>query len=173
MVFNNTFTAAANANAAYKACIISAEQLIQSLWTNNITLNLTFDAQNNGATGNLASNSWASWVTVTYAQLKAALPAFDSLPTSDPNGNNTAYWHLPEAYARMLGLSGSTFTPDDTVTLNTGYSWSYGQDVTNTIIHEISEGAMGRVGGLGDQNSVWSTLDLFRFSAPGVRDFTD
>ena len=43
----------------------------------------------------------------------------------------------------------------------------------NAIEHEITEGGMGRVGGLGDQNSVWSTMDLFRYSAPGVRDFTD
>ena len=32
---------------------------------------------------------------------------------------------------------------------------------------------MGRLGGLGDQNNVWSTMDLFRYSAPGVADYTN
>jgi hypothetical protein len=62
---------------------------------------------------------------------------------------------------------------DDTITLNTSYAWTYGQDVVNTLEHEISEGGMGRVGGLGDQNNAFSTMDLFRFSAAGVRDLTD
>jgi len=60
-----------------------------------------------------------------------------------------------------------------TVTLNSFYAFSYGQDVINAVEHEITEGAMGRVGGLGDQDSAWSTMDLFRYSAPGIRDFTD
>jgi len=73
----------------------------------------------------------------------------------------------------MLGLNSSTPTIDDSVTLNTYYSWTFGQDVINGLIHEISEGGLGRVGGLGDQNGVWSTMDLFRYSASGVPDYTD
>ena len=68
--------------------------------------------------------------------------------------------------ARLPGI-------DDTITLNTSYKWNYGQDVVNTIVHEISEGAIGRVGGLGDQNGVWSTMDLFRFNSSGQHDYTD
>ena len=90
---------------------------------------------------------------------------------TDPTGGHT--WYLPVAYARMLGLGSSALSTDDTVTLNSSYNWSFGQDVTSILEHEISEGVMGRVGGLGDQNGVWSTMDLFRFSSPGVRDFTD
>jgi hypothetical protein len=73
----------------------------------------------------------------------------------------------------MLGLTNYTPAADQTITLNTYYDWSYGQDVINAVEHEITEGGMGRVGGLGDQNSSWSVMDLFRYSAPGVRDFTD
>ena len=73
----------------------------------------------------------------------------------------------------MLGLSSYAPSVDDTVTLNTFYNWSYGQDVINAVVHEISEGAMGRVGGLGDQNSAWSTMDLFRYSSQSVTDYTD
>jgi autotransporter passenger strand-loop-strand repeat protein len=174
--FNNTFES--SVTASFKAAIIAAEKELAGLWTNSVTLNLDFNAANNGNNGDLASNSWTSWVYVTYAQLKAVLGSRDFLPSADPNpagsGNpNATDWALPEAYARMLGLSTGTPTFDDTLTLNTFYQWFYGQDVINTIEHEISEGAMGRVGGLGDQNSVWSAMDLFRFTSAGAPDYSD
>jgi hypothetical protein len=59
------------------------------------------------------------------------------------------------------------------VTLNTSYNWSFGQDVVNGVEHELSEGGLGRVGGLGDQNGAWSAMDLFRYSAANVHDYTD
>lgn len=181
--FNNIF--GVGVTPAYERCIISAEQTIESHWTAAapITLNLEFIGENAGSTGFLAQNSWPFWVTVTYAQLKSALAshaigtyavdAVDALPATDPNPAGGADWYLPEAYARMLGLSSITAAIDDTITLNTSYNFSYGQDVINALTHEISEGAMGRVGGLGDQNGVWSTMDLFRFNASGVPDYTD
>ncbi len=183
IVFSNSYTA--NVTQQYKNNILAAEQDIASRWSNSITLNLKFDAQALGTNGTfLASNSWPTFVNVSYATLKAALTSHDgsnpdaqaavaSLPAADPNPRGGLDWSLPEAYSRMLGLSQSAPATDDTVTLNTSYNWSYGQDVVGTIEHEITEGAMGRVGGLGDQNGVWSTMDLFRYSASGVRDFTD
>jgi len=68
----------------------------------------------------------------------------------------------------MLGLAGANIAPS--ITLNTSYGWSSGQDAINTLEHEISE-AMGRIGGLGDQNDVWSTMDLFRYSSAQVPDY--
>ena len=53
--------------------------------------------------------------------------------------------------------------------MNTSYNWSYGQDVINTVEHELSEGGLGRLGGLGDQNSFWSVIDLFRYNPRGRR----
>ena len=73
----------------------------------------------------------------------------------------------------MLGLTPTTQNPDDIVILNTSYNWSYGQDVINTVEHEISEGGMGRIGGLGDQNGFWSVMDLFRYNASGLADYSD
>jgi len=169
LVFVNTYTA--NCTSQYISCIVAAEQTLESLWTNSVTFNITFDEQAAGNNGDLAYNNWPSHVTVSYAQLKSALPASDALPSTDPTGGHN--WSLPEAYARMLGLSSSAPSVDDTVVLNSSYFSNFGQDVINTIEHEISEGAMGRVGGLGDQNSAWSTMDLFRYSAPGVPDYTD
>ena len=181
IVFNNTFEA--SVTAPFKANILAAEQQIARLWTNSITLNLDFKDVNQGNNGFLAFNNWPSFVDVSYATLRAALAehassvfaadAVVALPNVDPNPAGGNDWALPEAYARMLGLSTSTPTFDDTVTINTFYNWSNGQDVTNAVEHEISEGGMGRVGGLGDQNGVWSTMDLFRFNASGQPDYTD
>jgi hypothetical protein len=181
LVFHNTFES--SVTTAYMNNIITAEQTLAGLWTNSVTLNMDFKGAAQGRNGDLATNSWSSFVNVTYAQLKSALTAHNfssfsaaaiaSLPATDPNPASGADWALPVAYARMLGLTTLTPAIDDTITLNTSYSWSYGPDVVNTLEHEISEGGMGRVGGLGDQNGVWSTMDLFRYSAAGIRDYTD
>jgi hypothetical protein len=178
--FANTFTGVVT--QAYKNCVLSAEQDLASHWSNNITLNVQFEEQAQGQSGDLASNSWF-FDNVSYTALKGALASLSttenntllqkavaSLPSADPTGG--AGFDLPEAYAHMLGLYSGTENPD-TITLNTSYGWSFGQDVTSTLEHEISEGAMGRVGGLGDQNSVWDTMDLFRFNVSGQRDYTD
>ena len=175
IVFVNTFNASANANPAYKSAIIAAEQEIASSWSNSITLRLDFDTNTAGQNGTLASNNWPSGTSVSYATLRSALSSHasgDTMPTSDPNPAGGNDWYLPEAYARMLGLSSSTPTYDDTIVLNTSYNWTYGQDVIDAIEHEITEGAMGRIGGLGYQNSVWSTMDLFRYSAANTHYYT-
>jgi hypothetical protein len=175
LVFVNTYES--SCTAAFEACIVSAEDELESLFTNSVTLNVTFQEQSSPGSGDALTNNW-SFVDVSYANLKAKLHSLDPLdvlPATDPNPAGGNDWALPEAYARMLGLSSSTPSTDDTVTLNTADTGldDFGQDVINGVIHELSEGAMGRVGGLGDQNGVWSTMDLFRYTAAGVPDYTD
>ncbi|MBR0934760.1 hypothetical protein [Bradyrhizobium jicamae] len=184
--FSNTY---ANTDTSdFISAVVSAEQTIEKLWTapSPITLNVTFNESNEGNNGFLANNSFFT-TDVTYAQLKAALAvhanasvyaqdAYSTLPTNDPNTSvNGGDFSLPMGYAQMLGLASSNSTV--TVTLNSYYYSGdpnlSGQDVINSIVHELTEGTMGRVGGLGDQNSFWSTMDLFRFNSSGVRDYTD
>ena len=182
IVFNNTF--ASGLTQAYINCALAAEQTIASQWNNAVTINVSFTAQAEGLNGELASNGF--YVdSVSYATLKSALTSLASrepgdtylqqavahLPSSDPSGG--AGFDLALPYARMLGLTTVSESPDDIVTLNTSYNWSYGQDVINALTHEISEGGMGRIGGLGDQNSSWSVMDLFRYNSSGVPDYTD
>jgi hypothetical protein len=175
LVFVNTYES--SCTAAFEACIVAAEEELESLFTNSVTLNVTFQEQSSPGSGDALTNNW-SFVDVSYAALKAKLHSLDPLdvlPATDPNPAGGNDWALPEAYARMLGLSSSTPSMDDTVTLNTADTGldDFGQDVINGVIHELSEGAMGRVGGLGDQNGVWSTMDLFRYTAAGAPDYTD
>ncbi len=184
IVFNNTYTA--NVTQPYKNSILAAEQDIATHWTNSIALNVTFDAQAPGTNGTLASNRFGLVEGISYATLKSELAAHAtsadaqaavaSLPATDPSGGTG--WSLPVAYARLLQISQSTPTTDDTVTLNTSYNWTFGQDVIATVEHELTEGGMGRIGALGKNtdnagHTLWSTMDLFRYSASGVRDFTD
>ena len=97
----------------------------------------------------------------------------DVLPASDPSGGGN--WDVPEAYARMLGLTTATGSPDLTVSLNTYYSWDFGQDVINGLTHEMSEGGMGRIGNLGPKGagSNWGPMDLFRYNAAGQADYSN
>src|ERR1700683_3589407 len=150
ITFVNTFDP--GCTTAYINCLISAENALSSLWSNTVTLNMGFNAQPEGQNGDLASNSFFV-VNESYAQLKSALASHEfssyaqsavaSLPASDPS--NGAGFDLPVGYAQMLGFSTGGATNLDTVTLNTSYGWSYGQDVISTVEHEISEGAMGRI----------------------------
>ena len=182
IVFNDTFDA--SVSQAYKNCILSAEQTIATEWTNSVTINEEFSARAQGLNGELASNQF--YVDgVSYATLKSTLvtlaaqepndfylqQAVAHLSSTDPSAG--AGFELALPYARMLGLTSTTQNPDDIVTLNTSYNWSYGQDVINTVEHEISEGGMGRIGGLGDQNGFWSVMDLFRYNSSGVADYSD
>jgi hypothetical protein len=184
IVFHNTYTA--NVTQAYRNDILAAEQDIASHWTNSVTINVTFDAQAKGQNGNLASNGFGLLEGISYATLKNALAAhansadaraaIASLPANDPSGG--VGWSLPIAYARMLGITSFAPATDATVVLNTSYNWSYGQDVVAAVEHELSEGGMGRIGALGKNtdnagHTLWSTMDLFRYSASGVRDYSD
>ncbi len=182
IVFDNTFDA--SVTQAYENCILAAEQNLASECTNSVTINEEFTAQAEGKNGDLASNDFYVF-GFSYATLKGALTTLAShdpsnsylqqavahLPSADPSGG--AGFELALPYARMLGLTSVSENPDDIVTLNTSYNWSYGQDVINTVEHEISEGGMGRIGGLGDQNSFWSVMDLFRYNSSGVPDYSD
>jgi hypothetical protein len=175
LVFVNNYDA--TCTAAYENCIVAAEKTLESLFTNSVTVNVAFTQQVTGPTQqnpnpNALSNSWPNSTKVSYATLAGALPASDALPATDPNTQGGNDWSLPEAYARMLGLNSSTPSTDDTVTLNTFYKWSYGQDVINGVIHELSEGIMGRTGSL-NPNGNWSTMDLFHYSSPGVHDYNN
>jgi hypothetical protein len=122
MIFKNTFDS--SCSQSFINCVDTAENFLRSEFNNSISLNLNFTTKAEGQNGNLASNSWSSWTTVSYAQLKGALTSHGStaladLPASDPNSKGGNDWYLPEAYARMLGLNSSTPAVDDTLTLNT------------------------------------------------------
>ena len=194
LFFANTyaFDTTTTLGQEFVKCIVAAEQTFEYLWTTPAYITLTFGLADLGGFNDgfitLADNQASGTVNVTYSQLKGALAAQEdlgnnpygqiaaqNLSATNPAAGN-AEWTLPEAYARMLGLSSATHpTTDDTITINSNSATglSFDQNVTNVLEHEISEQAMGRLGGLGDQNGIWSTMDLFRYSSAGTLDDTD
>ncbi|MFC3067977.1 NF038122 family metalloprotease [Phenylobacterium soli] len=168
----------ASVTAAYRSAIIAAEHELQSHFTNQVTIGVNFALAPLSA--NSAATNGFNTLTFSYANLAAALRthaassddalAVNGLPSVDPSGG--AGFAIPVTQARILGLAAQANSDDVDVTLNSNLTWSFGQDAIGAIEHEITEGGFGRVASLGLQGSHWQALDLFRFTAAGVRDYT-
>ena len=177
LVFINTYGSAVT--AAFKAAIITAENFFQSHFTGSAILSMSFDLQSISDQFS-GQNFYFPLFHVSYSSLVSALrahattadqlAAVSSLPVNDPS--NGAGFSVPVGMARNLGLAGAGTSTDDSIVLNSNMSWNFGADAVGVLEHEISEGALGRVGGLGVQNGTWGPMDLFRYSAPGQRDYT-
>jgi len=177
LVFNNSY--GTNVSAAYRTAVIAAENFFQSHFTNAVTLNMSFDFL--PLSGFTATNNWFSQ-TVGYTSLVTALrahattaddfAAIASLPGTDPSGGRG--FSVANGMARILGLaSPANGGVDDKVILNSNMPFTFGQDALGAIEHEISEGAMGRIGGLGFLNGGnWGPMDLLRYTAGGQHDYT-
>jgi Ca2+-binding RTX toxin-like protein len=176
LVFVNYY--GAGVTEAYRGAIIAAETFLESHFTNSVTVGVSFDLQSLGATFS-GENSFSA-VPVSYATLTAALRAnattaddllaVNGLPAADPS--NGAGFSIPTTEARILGLAAQSNTIDDKVVLNSDLNFTFGQDAIGVLLHEITEGVFGRTSSLGFNGARFAPLDLFRFTAGGVRDFT-
>jgi Ca2+-binding RTX toxin-like protein len=176
LVFVNSYDG--NVSAQYRSAVITAENYLQSQFTNSVTVDITFSFSALGS-GVAAQNSFST-LDVSYAALTAALRAHattaddqlavNGLPAFDPSNGAGFGIAFPEAV--ILGLASSATAHPVQVTLNSSLPWSFGQDAVGALEHEITEGAFGRLGGLGFSGTQWGILDLFRFTATGARDYT-
>jgi hypothetical protein len=180
LVFNNTY--GSGVNATFHTTILAAENFLQSHFANAVTLNVSFDAQPLPLSV-AGENSFSSSAVhhVSYAVLSSALrthatsaddvAAVAALPAADPTQGQG--FTVPVGMARILGLAGpGNGGIDDSITLNSSLSFTYGADALGVIEHEVTEGGMGRIGGLGIPSGTWGPMDLFRFTASGQRDYT-
>ena len=189
LVFVNTYLS--GVTDAYRTAVLYAEHELQSHFSNNVTITVSFGFANLGSNF-LAQNFFHNQVQATYANLRSGLQAHattaddfsavGSLPATDPS--NGGGFLVGGGMARLLGLPGATTgsLPDVQLVLGSAFTWNFdpnnrgaanGYDAIGAIEHEISEGGFGRVGGLGDQNNTWGPMDLFRYSSVGHRDYTD
>jgi FG-GAP-like repeat len=178
----------------FDTAVNAVVQFYDQEFTNNITVNVTFAWGSLGA-GAIAQNDFY-YDTYSYATIVSALQATQSsaddiaayatLPANDPTGGNG--YMVTAAQARVLGLPFGSTPFDDFVTLNSDFGASgYTFDPNNRAVpgkfdtigaleHEVSEGVFGRIGNLGlavnGQSGLYTPLDLFRYSSPGVRDFS-
>jgi hypothetical protein len=191
LTFNTTYNDAdintyfgSNAGA-YKTDIGIAESAFTSVFSDPITINITFGATN---TGLGASSTFLNFYT--GSQIKTAATA-DATSSSDQTSVNaggslnsgppsTSLW-VTTANAKALGLASASNASDGTVTINGTIGLFYGTtpgagDTSNyglisVLEHEISE-VMGRIGISGGNVTApnqYSLLDAFSYSAPGTR----
>src|SRR5258706_10407076 len=162
LVFINYYDPAVS--DAYRGAILAAENFLQSHFTDQVTLNVTFGFS--PLSGSFAAQNNFSQVNVSYSRLMGALAshavtaddqiAVAGLPTSDPSGG--VGFAVPIAQAVALGLSAQSNSDNDHVVLNSNLAWSFGQDAVGVILHEITGGGFGRTASPGFQGR-WQGLD--------------
>jgi len=180
--FDSSITGDPN-GAAMMTAINAAIQVLQSNLTDNVTVNITFVADENVGLGQ--SSTYGG--EYSYADFLAALHnkstsvndalALGRLPNSptDPVIGGTQI-HLTTAQARLLGLDGYN-GQDSTVSLKMSLmnltrppADPNKYDLQQVVEHEMDE-VLGISSGLPGTSVVWP-VDLFRYTTNRVRTFT-
>jgi hypothetical protein len=185
LTYDSSITGLSNA-APVESAINLAAQVLETLYTNNITVNITaFFSSSVGLgesstqeTGNPSYVQVTNFLRATRTTL-ADSNAVASLPSSDPTGGGK--WWIPDAEAKafggVFGISANgnnedgevLFASTVTYALNPTNRGVAGQfDLTSVAEHEITE-VLGRSYGLNYQSQGFVPYDLFRFTSSGTR----
>ena len=194
-VINITYdSSVSSAPAAFTTAISSAVQYLESQFSDAVSININVGFGEVNGTSLGSGQLGASYYYLnrySFSQLTGALiadaktttdaTAVASLPTTDPTSG--AYW-VSTADAKALSLSGASSAPDGYVGFSSSYAFDYNNadgvtsgtyDFFGTALHELTE-VMGRAmltgGTIGSTPNGYYGLDLFHYSAPGVRDFS-
>jgi hypothetical protein len=187
LVFNITYdpSVTSQPNAAQiEASYGVATQALSSLFTNNITLNITIIWGNTGlgeSSSDLIGNP--SYVQLVNALKAARTTAADtnavaSLPVADPTVSQT--WWIPNAEAKALTQIATLFginpndpnTQEGNITFANSVTWAFSPtnravggayDFIAVAEHETTE-VMGRISSLGQVGNGYIPYDLFRFT---------
>ena len=179
-----------SAPAAYKQAVETAAGYYSRIFSNNEVINIDVGwGEVEGMpinSGDLAEGVRPG-IYRTYAQIVSGLDADAShsslqaladstLPATDPL--HARFYYVPYAEAKTLGEISSTGTEiDGYIGMSNTTSLDFAQptaagyfDAVGALEHEISA-VMGRVGAVGSAYGagLYTPLDLFRYSAPGVR----
>ena len=191
MTINLTFTAAFNTDfgansAAAQASATAAAAIFTNAFVDPIAINISMTAVTGTGTLGMSSTPIAN---VSYTSLRTAVVndaksaddttatgAGGSVAASDPGGGDL--WWVTRAQEKALGLIATDGANDGTITVGTGFSYSFsgavgpGQiDLTDVFAHEISE-IMGRIGisggNVGGSPSL-TLLDEFSYTGAATR----
>jgi len=197
---NPTFTAGfvtnfgANAIAAENA-FNAAAAIFTGAFDNPIAVNITVNAV--AGTGTLGASSTPVF-SIAWSSLDAAVVANDtgplggssaqltsigpggSITAADPSGGAGTFW-ITRADRKALGLLASDGANDGTITVGTGFSYTFNNsggvapgtiDLEGVFAHEISE-VMGRIGisggSIGGIQPSYTLLDALSYSGAGTR----
>ena len=195
MIINLTYDpSVANAPAGFTAALTSVVNFFQNNFSNPVTVNIAVgwgEVQGQALSAGALGENASFLQSTTYSALTSALmahgtssadaSAYASLPASDPTGG--VYW-LTTAEAKALGMTTAggldgfmgfssqpgifDFQESDAIAFSR-------YDFFAVAVHEITE-IMGRqllVGAtIGSLPNGYEPLDLFHFTAAGVRGFT-
>jgi hypothetical protein len=184
---------------AIEAAVVSAAQIYASLFSNHVVINIAVGFGEVGGSA-LASNdlgeSESLGYLTSYATASGALTAGDAAlvhsglmaanATTSLHALSGETFFITSGEAKALGLvNGSTTAIDGYIGLNStslmyfpasgGAIGARQYDAVGVAAHEISE-VMGRIGmegaTLGGTKDVYTPLDMFRYTNPGVVDTT-
>ena len=194
--FDSSVTNSVDATG-YEAAVDTAINFFEQHFTTayNVVVDLTFSFNN--SIGTAVGENVSNYLSYSYGQVYNAIQKVDGAATAtatqrqaaatlasqfgstDPTGGGN-FW-LTTADARALGLAPANSAPpsDATVTLNSGYSYTWSQsggiaagtfDAVGTFEHEISE-TLGRTAFLGQNQfydgADYNILDLFHYGSAG------
>ena len=192
-VSSGNFKGGVAQEAAFKSAIVYVVNLFDSLFTNNVSVNIDIGwGEVNGQalpTGALwatqrGGGGYYSYGTIRNALISNAnssgdlsqLAAVATLPSTDPLSSLLGYY-VPGAEAKALGLvNGNDSETDGWIGFGTSTNWSFTPGVApaggayyfvGSFEHELTE-ALGRIAISGPD----TIMDLYRYSAPGDRDNT-
>ena len=172
-----------NAPAAFVTDVNYVASVLDSLFNSTATINIAVGwgeiAGHALASGDLSQSQVNTYASEPYAAVQAALaaenaPGAATLPAASPLSGDLL---MGSAQAKALGLIGASSTIDGYIGLNSGVTYGYGVGVApaagqyyliGALEHEITE-VMGRFSLIADQPTDYTVMDLFRYSAPGVR----
>ena len=182
MNINISYTNQAGLPTGFTTAVQAACNFFDRMFTNNITLNITFNFA--AISGGLAQSQSTYFSGESYSAVTSAMKANatgvaalagEVIPATDPFGAGGTL-NVNTAECKALGIQ-SYSGSDGTVTLGSSFNWNYsstgspvaGQySAVGALEHEISE-VMGR--SCGSDGSLSQTpLSLFRYSSAGVVD---
>jgi serralysin len=172
LTINLLFDAAAMAApASFRAGIEQAASILSATITNKITVNIDIDYSGTGGSAAAGPDGglYESYSSVRADLINNAAPGdttFNALPTgsSIQGQSSVAVWN---AQLKLFGLLGAndTTTDDGSATFSTDINSNL---LVGVALHELTH-AMGRVP-YGSQPDIF---DLFRFTSPGTRLFSN
>jgi VCBS repeat-containing protein len=183
----------ANAPSGFTAAVAAVVNYYESVITTpvTITIDVGYGEIAGQSLGSGALGESETYLTsVSYAALQSALvknanaigdtAAAASLPSASPVSGQ--FW-VSTAEAKALGLAGASTSVDGYVGFASNANFAYSEasgvgasqyDFYSVVAHEISE-VMGRQVMVGESfagTTGYEPLDLFHYSAAGVRDFS-
>jgi hypothetical protein len=186
-------TSVASAPTAFTNAVLQAVQYLESQFTDAVTMNIAIGyGEVGGSTlgSNALGSSGSYFTSFSYTQLLNALAsdsktstdamAVASLPATSPVSGT--FW-TTTAQAKALGLSSASTALDGYAGFSSTLPFTYDNsggvaggtyDFFGVALHELTE-LMGRSvmnGSIWGTSAAYEVLDLFHYSAAGVRDWS-